>query len=212
LKGAITTGDGRNASKSNNGLAYTGRVEYLPFGLFSNKGDYSEGDLEFEESPKLAIGITYSRNIKASRTGGQLGSPLFENRNMTSLIIDGVFKYQGNSILTEYFQRSSPDPVTTNEEGDIRYVQVGQGLNIQLSKMVSKKSEFAVRYSYVIPSQSILGFQDRIDEALLGYTYYINGHRIKLQGNVGYKWLEGLSSFENAGNSWTGMFQVEFGI
>jgi hypothetical protein len=212
LKGAVTTGDGRNASKNNNGLAYTGRVEFLPFGLFTNKGDYSEGDIEFEENPKLALGLTLSRNLKATRTGGQIGMPLYENRNLNSLIVDGVFKYRGNSILVEYFQRKSPDPITSNEEGDIRFVQVGQGLNIQISKMVSQKSEIAMRYSYVLPDQSISEFQERVDETLIGYTYYINGHRIKLQGNVGYKWLEGFSSLENAGNSWTGMFQVEFGI
>ncbi|MCH6200929.1 OprO/OprP family phosphate-selective porin [Aquiflexum sp. LQ15W] len=212
LKGAITTGEGRNASKTNNGLAYTGRVEFLPFGLFTNNGDYSEGDIEFEENPKLAIGLTFSRNLKASRTGGQLGMPLFENRNLNSFIADGVFKYRGNSILMEYFQRKSSNPITSNDEGDIRFVQVGQGLNVQISKMMSRKSEVAVRYSYVLPDRSISEFQSRVDEALIGYTYYINGHRIKLQGNVGYKWLEGLSGFENAGNSWTGMFQVEFGI
>lgn len=212
LKGAVTTGEGRNTSKTNNGLAYTGRVEFLPFGLFTNKGDYSEGDIEFEENPKLSIGMTLSRNLKANRTGGQIGLPLFEDRNLNSLIIDGVFKHRGHSVLTEYFQRTSPDPITSNEEGDIRYVQVGQGLNVQVSKMVSSNSELAVRYAFVLPDQSISAFQERIDEALLGYTYYIKGHRIKLQGNVGYKWLEGLLRFENAGNSWTGMFQVEFGI
>jgi phosphate-selective porin OprO and OprP len=212
LKGAVTTGEGRNASKTNNGLSYTGRAEYLPFGSFTNKGDYSEGDIEFEVKPKLAIGLTLSQNVKANRTGGQLGMPLFQDRNMNSLIIDGVFKYRGNSILTEYFQRKSSDPLTSNENGDIRYVQVGQGLNVQISKMVSRQSELAVRYAFVLPDQTISEFQKKVDEAILGYTYYLNGHRIKLQGNVGYKWLEGLSKFENAGNSWTGMFQVEFGI
>lgn len=212
LKAAVTTGEGRIASRTNTGLAYTGRVEFLPFGLFSNKGDYSEGDIEFEETPKLAMGLTYSKNLKTTRTGGQLGFPLFEGRNLNTLIVDAMFKYRGNAILTEYFNRNSPDPITTNEDGDIRYVQVGRGLNIQVSKMFSQKSEFAVRYSFVNPDQSISEFQDKVEEALLGYTYYINGHRIKLQGNVGYKWLEGLSRFENAGNFWTGMFQVEFGI
>jgi phosphate-selective porin OprO/OprP len=55
-------------------------------------------------------------------------------------------------------------------------------------------------------------FQDRVDELLLGFSRYIIGHRIKIQANFGYKWFEGLYSFENIGNSWTGMFQVEFGI
>src|SRR5690606_10233321 len=39
LKGAVSTGDGRNASAINNGLAYTGRAEFLPFGAFKNSGD-----------------------------------------------------------------------------------------------------------------------------------------------------------------------------
>lgn len=212
LKGALTTGEGRNITITNSGLAYTGRVEYLPLGLFENKGDYSEGDLEFEETPKFALGLTYSNNVKSTRTGGQLGFPLFEARNLNTLIVDAMFKYRGNAILAEYFQRNSPDPITANEDGEIRYIQVGNGLNVQLSKLVSQKSEFAVRYSFVNPDQTISEFQDKIEETILGYTYYINRHRIKLQGNVGYKWLEGLSRFENAGNSWTGMFQVEFGI
>lgn len=47
LKSAITTGDGRNALAIDDGLAYTARMEWLPFGIFKNSGDFSEGDLEF---------------------------------------------------------------------------------------------------------------------------------------------------------------------
>ncbi|WP_291788702.1 porin [Cecembia sp.] len=212
FKGALTTGDGRNASAINNGLSYTGRLEYLPFGPFLNNGDYSEGDLEFETNPKLSIGITLSANQKAVRAGGQLGQNLFEARNMNSLIVDGVFKYRGWAVLGEYLERSSLDPITSNDMGDIRIVQVGWGLNTQISRMLDRKHELAFRYSKVTPDPEIIQFQDRVDEVLLGFSRYVNGHRIKFQANVGYKWLEGLSSFENVGNSWTGMFQVEFGI
>lgn len=212
LKGVISTGDGRNASAINNGLAYTGRVEYLPFGLFLNNGDYSEGDLQFEPKPKLSIGMTFSKNVKANKTSGQLGQELFENRTMNSFIIDGVFKYKGNAILAEYMQRTSNNPLTRNEAGDIRYVQIGHGVNLQLSKMIYQNSEVAFRYSFVEPGGQIASFQERVDEVLMGYTYYLRGHRIKLQGNFGYKWLEGLPNLDNSGNSWTGMFQVEFGI
>ncbi len=62
LKGAINTGEGRNPSVGDSGLSYTGRFEYLPFGTFKNNGDYSEGDLEFEENPKLSVGMTYNWN------------------------------------------------------------------------------------------------------------------------------------------------------
>lgn len=212
LKGAISTGDGRNASAFNNGLSYTGRVEFLPFGLFTNSGDYSEGDLEFESKPKLSIGITLSENQKAFRTGGQLGAELYEARTLNSFIADAMFKYQGWALMSEYMSRSAVDPITTNDVGDVRYAIVGRGVNTHLSRMVSPKSEVAFRYAFVIPNESIEVFQDRIDETILGYTHYLNGHRIKVQANIGYRWLEGLSQIENAGNSWTGMFQVEFGI
>lgn len=212
FKAAVTTGEGRNSSKGNNGLAYTGRIEFLPFGTFTNTGDYSEGDLEFEDTPKLSLGMTYSANLKANRTGGQIGPSLFDVRDIYTLIIDGIFKYRGNSVLMEYMNRSSPDPFTSNGVGEFRFVQAGIGFNVQISRMFSRQSEFGFRYSFVDPNQSLNLFQERVDEALLGYTYYVKGHRIKLQGNLGYKWLEGLFDFDNASNSWTGLFQVEFGI
>ncbi|WP_238542107.1 porin [Cecembia lonarensis] len=212
IKGALTTGDGRNASAVDDGLSYTGRLEYLPFGSFRNNGDYSEGDLEFEPKPKLSIGLTLSANEKANRTGGQLGPSLFEPRDMNSFIVDGVFKYMGWAVLGEYLERRSPDPFTSNDLGELRIVQVGWGINTQVSRMLDRKNELAVRYSKVTPDAEILQFQDRVDEVLLGFSRYVNGHRIKFQANVGYKWLEGLSRFDNAGNSWTAMFQVEFGI
>jgi phosphate-selective porin OprO and OprP len=212
FKSAISSGDGRNASAINNGLAYTGRIEFLPFGKFKNSGDYSEGDLEFEQTPKLSLGVTYSYNHKASRTGGQLGPELFDSRNLESFIVDGMFKYRGFAVLSEYMQRETLNPLTVNSQGDIRFVPVGHGLNLQVSKMISPKTELATRYSFVEPNASILGFQQRVDEALIGYTHYLNGHRIKIQGNFGYKWLQGLANLKQTGNSWTGMFQVEFGI
>ncbi|MCH7402990.1 porin [Belliella kenyensis] len=212
IKGALSSGDGRNASAINNGLAYTGRLEALPFGTFKNSGDYSEGDLEFEVSPKLSLGVTLSENHKAVRTAGQLGAELYAPRNLSSFIVDGMFKYRGWGVMSEYMRRSTDDPITRNNLGDVRYVVVGHGVNTQISRMISRKSEMAVRYAYVIPNESIEVYQNRVDEVLLGYTHYLNGHRIKVQGNLGYRWLEGLYQLANSGNSWTGMFQVEFGI
>jgi phosphate-selective porin OprO and OprP len=212
VKSAITTGDGRNASAINDGLSYTGRLEFLPFGAFKNNGDYLEGDLLFEPRPKLSIGITVSENQKALRTGGQLGPFLFEPRDLSSLIVDAIYKHRGWSIFTEYMNRSTDVPLTFSPERKLSIVNVGHGMNIQASKMISKKSELAWRYSYVVPATSISAYQRKIDEVLLGYTRYVNGHRIKVQGNVGYRWFEGLYGVENTGNFWTGMFQVEFGI
>jgi hypothetical protein len=212
LKGAINTGEGRNPSVGDRGLSYTGRVEYLPFGVFKNNGDYSEGDLEFEENPKLSIGLTYNWNENAQRTRGQLGSLLYEGRNLNVFIADAMFKYAGWGAMAEFFQRGSKDPITMSESGDVKAVFVGVGTNMQVSKMISRKDEFAFRYASVRPDQIINEYENRLEETAFGYTRYLNGHRIKLQGNLGYAWNDGQIQTDKLENYWFATFQVEFGI
>lgn len=47
---------------------------------------------------------------------------------------------------------------------------------------------------------------------MLGYTYYISGHRIKLQSAVFCNWGGGELDLEHPGNQYGFMFQVELGI
>ncbi len=212
LKGAINTGEGRNPSVGDRGLSYTGRLEYLPFGTFKNNGDYSEGDLEFEETPKLSFGMSFNWNENAHRARGQLGSKLYEGRDLNVFITDAMFKYAGWGAMAEFFKRGANDPITQNEEGDIKAVFVGIGTNMQLSKMISRKSELALRYASVRPEKEISEYENRLEEAALGYSRYLNGHRIKLQGNLGYAWSNGQIEVINLDNYWFATFQVEFGI
>lgn len=51
IKTSLSSGEGRNYLKSDKGLAYTARLELLPLGKFTDKGDYFEGDLIREEKP-----------------------------------------------------------------------------------------------------------------------------------------------------------------
>lgn len=212
LKGALSTGDGRGASPGNSGMGYTGRLEWLPFGKFTNKGDYSEGDLEFEPRPKLSFGATYHFNDRAYRTGGQLGNELYASRTFTTAIADLVLKYQGWGLSSEFFDRQCDDPITTNAEGAVRFVPTGQGLNLQLSKFFRSKFEVAGRYTSIKPASNIAFLSNVTEECLLGVTRYLNGHRIKLQTYAGYRWLRGDMALGASGNAWTAMFQVEFGI
>lgn len=212
MKASITTGDGRSAVPGNSGLAYTGRVEWLPFGVFTNKGDYSEGDLEFEERPRLSLGVTISHNDRAYRTGGQLGQELFANRTFTTMIADAVLKYDGWALSAEYFDRRCDDPVTLGMGDAIRFVQTGQGFNVQGSKVFRSHYEFATRYTLVQPAANTEAFSRRTEEVLLGSSKYLNGHRIKLQAYIGYRWSSGQMAVDHPGNNWTTMFQVEFGI
>lgn len=212
LKGAISTGEGRNPSPGDNGLSYTGRFEFLPFGKFKNGGDYSEGDLEFEPKPKLSIALTLNSNQNAVRARGQLGSDLYAKRDQQVLIADAMFKYRGWGVLAEYFQRNSPDPITRNTLVATRVVWIGKGHNVQVSKMVSSKSELALRYAEVRPDEEIKAYESQGDEVALGFSRYLNGHRIKLQGNFGYGWANNEWKLINTSNFWFGTFQVEFGI
>jgi phosphate-selective porin OprO and OprP len=212
FKGAINTGEGRNPSPGDRGLSYTGRFEYLPFGKFKNSGDYSEGDLEFETSPKLSIGLTYNWNESGARSRGQTGAILYEKRDQNVFIADAMFKYMGWGLLTEYFERSSLDPITKNTMGLTRAVWIGHGSNFQISRMLSRKSELAFRYAFVNPNDQISMIENRVEETNLGFTRYLNTHRIKVQANFGYNWFEGVSKFQDADNNWFGTFQVEFGI
>ena len=50
-----------------NGYQYTGRIEFLPMGEFTGKGDYYGADLAREKTLKMAIGITADYNNNAFR-------------------------------------------------------------------------------------------------------------------------------------------------
>jgi phosphate-selective porin OprO and OprP len=43
----------------------------LPFGEFKRSGEFFEGDLEREPTPKLALGLGGHYNDRTTRTGGQ---------------------------------------------------------------------------------------------------------------------------------------------
>ncbi len=214
LKGALTTGDGRNASIGNNGMAYTGRIELLPFGNFMDNGDYSEGDLNFEPSPKLSIALSNSINKRAMRTGGQVGRELYTERDIETLIVDGIFKYDGWAAFGEYFKRTTPNnsPITDNLSGNIRHVTTGQAFNFQGSRMLSKKTELAMRYTFLDTDEEISAFEPDRKTVLLGASRYLNGHRIKLQSYMGYEWFPEEMITSTNDDFWVLMFQVEFGI
>jgi hypothetical protein len=212
VKGAVSTGEGRNPSPGDNGLSYTGRFEILPLGKFKNGGDYTEGDLELESTPKLAVAVTFNHNERSSRSRGQLGSDLYEKRDQQVFIADAMFKYRGWGILAEYFQRTSDNPITRNSSGAVRTVWVGQGHNFQVSKLVSKKSELAFRFAKVTPDKKIKSFEKQGDELALGFSRYLNGHRIKIQANLGYGWSNDEWKLVNPANFWFSTFQIEFGI
>jgi hypothetical protein len=210
LRGAVSSGEGRNASASDNGLAYTGRVEFLPFGLFSKGGDYFEGDLVREERPKLSIGVTAGRNINSRRTGGQLGLPLYEPRDFTVLMTDWLLKYRGWALSYEFLERLATNPITSVGT-DLRYIYTGAGHNAQLSYFWNSGFELAGRFSVLNPTGSINSLEPKIRHYTIGGTRYVKGHRVKLQADLTYETRDGFASMAASSNI-QARFQIEVGI
>lgn len=215
VKAAISTGEGRNANPGDEGLCYTGRVEWLPLGEFTNEGDYFEGDLERESTPKLSLAGGYSTNQDARRTAGQLGEylPSGESRTQNVFIADAVLKYKGLAWSTEFCQREvDGDPIVGAGEEEL-FIYEGWGLNSQLSRMIGKKGfEVVGRYSVVMPGERIETLVGKREEAWFGLNRYINHHRIKVQSAVSYAWQNSTPDLHVPGNRWGLWFQMELGI
>ncbi|MCU0428623.1 MAG: OprO/OprP family phosphate-selective porin [Cytophagaceae bacterium] len=210
IKSAISSGEGRNANISSAGLAYTSRLELLPLGEFTNKGDYFEGDLEREPKPKISLAGGLCYNERAVRTGGQLGNDLGNPANMTTFIYDGLIKYKGIAIYAEYMERRVDYPVTT-VSGSNRIATNGSGTNIQASYIFKNNVELAARYAEVTPGYKTKPFTDRTKVYALNVTKYLKAHRVKLQGYLGYNQTYRYSTSKHR-NFWTLGAQFELGI
>ena len=213
IKTAISTGEGRNLTKEpDNGLAFTGRLELFPLGAFKNNGTLFEGDLMREDSPKVMLSGGYHFNQKARRTQGTLGNNLFEKRDLTSLFLDAVFKYDGWAFQGSYMNRIADDPITVNpiDVNDSRFVYVGSGFYKKLSYLFVNNYELIARFSYQKPNKTFESLTPQTNQYTFGVTKYIWEHALKLQAEVT---KTDLNYFDNSSdNDWYVRFQVEIGI
>ncbi len=116
---AITNGDGANVfANDRGGLKYGARLDFLPFGLFTNFGQFTQADVVRELTPKLVVGATWNYNNGiTSRRGRNSGRIVYLNDinqngalddgeerlpNYSKVGIDFIFKYNGFSVLGEY--------------------------------------------------------------------------------------------------------------
>lgn len=179
----ITNGDGQNAFNADfGGLKYGGRIDFLPFGLFSFYGQYREGDVIRENSPKLVIGAIYSYNQgMSSRRGRESGSILYLNDSgqvalpsYTKIGFDFMFKYRGFSMLGEFNKTAATVPTeitqrvrvdgTTSTVFDVNGVQdvenyikgrmmLGSGYNIQAGYIFKNRFSVDARYTHMKADQ-----------------------------------------------------------
>ena len=184
----------------------------MPLGKFTNKGDYFEGDLEREKTPKISLAAGYHYNEGAYRSQGTLGKDLYQQRNLTSFIGDILIKYNGFALCSEFLNRKTDNPVTINAEGKTSNVLVGYGIMTQFSYIFKNNIEVATRFSQITPYQAELTKQTQKEEYGLGLTKYLRKHRVKLQGNVYYLRDKNTISEVYSNNRWSIAGQIELGL
>jgi phosphate-selective porin OprO and OprP len=212
-KFAITSGEGRNSVSSNSGLAYTGRVELLPFGIFTDGGDYFEGDLIREEKPKISVAGGYQLNDLAVRTAGQLGKDLFGTKSYNLYMADFLLKYKGLALSSEYIRRDADgSPYVLGIDNKMRLITTGDGINTQISYCFKNMWEVAARHSLVSPHKDVIASVKENEQYGLGVTKYINKHKVKIQGNLFYNRERDLKANKDLNKYFFAVFQIELGI
>lgn len=205
---ALSQGEGRNVTAGNiGGFQYTGRVEFLPFGEFS---DYTGADLKREPFPRLSVGVSYDHNNNAVRTRSNMGAymvtdtVLFET-DIITFYVDAMFKYRGWSFLGEYAKRNADTPIARNSDGTPTgdFVNVGSGLNLQTGYTFKNNFQVLGRYTNISidPVISGLGIEEQFTFTL---SKYIVGHKLKVQTDLSLNEYQ-----ENFDNSLLYRFQVE---
>ena len=175
----ITSGDGmNNFQKDHGGLKYGGRIDYVPFGLFTNMGQFRQADIMRERSVKLVVGVNYSYNQGMSSRRGRGGGQILYldslgNESLPDFIkmgVDFMLKAQGFSVLGEYQKTSSivPDDITQRvrnngtvsssflvdgQENVTNYVNgrimLGSAYNIQMGYLLKSLYSFDLRYTHI---------------------------------------------------------------
>jgi hypothetical protein len=193
---AFSKGEGRNIVSNNiGGFSYTGKLELLPLGEFTNKGDYFEADLAREEKPKLALAASATYNQGASRQT-QTGIFLLDTageymtNDLLTVFADAMFKYKGFSFLGEYgFKKillkpgqslSVTDSTIVSQDG--QSYRTGYGVSLQAGYLFKYNIELAARYTKVVPdwSKSFTG----LNEYTIGISKYVIDHKLKVQTDV----------------------------
>lgn len=190
------------------GRSYTARVEMLPFGKFTKKGDLYYADLQREKTPKLMIGAVYNLNDNATKTRGQLGIDIDANEDLSAYFLDMMFKYRGIGATAEYHNKSVLDgsPVVLDSAGAfVSSYYTGWGYNTQLSYLFKNNWEIAGRYTYVEPEE--VTQRTIITEYTLGVSKYVVGHSLKVQSDLTYQEAENFLG--NIRESYTLRFQIE---
>ncbi|MEN7547417.1 porin [Rapidithrix thailandica] len=185
LATALSMGEGRNVYFDNQGgYNYTARAEFYPLGQFEDKGHTYEPDFAREITPKLLIGATYDFNEQASRSKGQSGDFLEEQRDLTTWFVDMLMKYQGFSTSVTWAQKNTPNtPAIWDENGEfVTAFTTGSAFNWQGSYLFKNHFAISGRFTHIRPDSET--FEQDYEKYTLGLGKFFFGYNLKLQSDI----------------------------
>ncbi len=190
---AFSQGEGRNVTVGNlGGYQYTGRIELLPFGNFTDHGDYFGSDLKRESTPKLSVATSYDFNNNAVKTRGNMGAYMLNDTgyyqtNISTLFIDAMFKYKGLSIMGEYAKRNADDPYAKNTDNTLTgdTVKVGNAFNLESGYLFKNNWEISGRYTNLNLDKNITAKENK-NQYTIGVSRFFAGHKLKVQSDLSY--------------------------
>lgn len=212
---AISTGNGIRNKQYKPKPSLTAKIEILPFGFFTNKGDYISGDLKREKSLKMAIAFSADYNMASYKSHSHIGIVLDGHQDLITLNADILLKYKGWSFMSEWGMRKveSGSAIVYDESNVVNGAfYTGWGQNTQMGYLFKNNWEIALRYAYVNPDalidETLLAdtpvelYSDQTDHTI-AVSKYIVGHKLKVQADFTYR------DIVNADNLILGRLQME---
>jgi hypothetical protein len=204
---SMTTGEGQNFfdPTPNVGLKYGGRLDLLPLGDFIKNNAFIPQDIYREQKPRLAFGVAASFNAKASSpTGSENASlvPIYnrsgvlEYADLTKIIGDFMFKYNGFALVAEYSKTTvTGKDLYANAAGTKKlttdtssaYYNIGSGFNVQSSYIFNNGMALEFRFTAINPEFKYA--TSRVQEQTwygFGINKYIKNNAIKIGLNANY--------------------------
>jgi hypothetical protein len=222
----LTNGDGPNVwGRDRGGYKWGGRLDVLPFGLFTAMGQFNQMDIIRERTPKLVFGTVYSYNFGISdRRGRESGTILYLDANGKETLpdfarvgVDFLFKYRGFSILGEWMKSGAKVPNTITQrvrtDGTIAqdflvdgvnntdaYVRgrmmLGSAVNLQAGYVFKKRISLDARYNRLTSDRHSFLNNGTFYNRPLYYTLGIS----RLAGrHYGARWQADITRIKNKG-------------
>jgi len=193
---AISTGNGIRNKRFKAKPSFTAKVELLPLGKFSGKGDYISGDLKREQTLKMAFAFSADYNMDSYKSNSHIGLILNDKRDLLTLNADMLFKLKGWSLMAEWGARSAPNQTAlVYNDADVatEAYYTGWGMNVQTGYLFKNNWEISARYAFTNPddlfdktNQQVTIYTKQTDHTL-GVSKYIVGHKLKVQADITYR-------------------------